>query len=328
MLSQYPKKIKAGDNIRIIAPSLSLSAIDKKRQSTALQRLTQLGLTVSFGKHVFEIDEFDSSSIQSRIADLHEAFLDPSVQAIMPAIGGFNSIQLLMHIDWEIIKSHPKVFCGFSDVSTLHNAIYSQTGLVTYSGPDYAVFGQQLHYTYTRYYFEQCVMNDGPITIRQSPEWSDFLWYINPNDRVRTPNAGLKVINKGIAKGTSMGGNLSTLTLLQGTQFFPDLRNTILFLEDDELTSAVNFDRDLESLLMQPGAEAIKGLVVGRFQSVSNISDDLLKKMLVGKKQLQNIPIIIGADFGHTDPKITFPIGGKATIQATNHKPSITIDAH
>lgn len=328
MVSQYPKKIKAGDTIRIIAPSLSLSAIDKKRQSTALQRLTQLGLTVSFGKHVFEIDEFDSSSIQSRIADLHDAFLDPSVQAIMPAIGGFNSIQLLAHIDWEIIKSHPKVFCGFSDISTLHNAIYSQTGLVTYSGPDYAVFGQQLHYEYTRNYFEQCVMNDGPITIRQSTEWSDFLWYIKPGDRVRVSNNGLKIIHDGVATGTIMGGNLSTLTLLQGTRFFPDLRNTILFLEDDELTSAVNFDRDLESLLMQPGAETIKGLVVGRFQSVSNISDELLKKMLISKQQLQTIPVITGADFGHTDPKITFPIGGTCTIKAINNELSIIIDGH
>ncbi|MBI5356646.1 LD-carboxypeptidase [Candidatus Collierbacteria bacterium] len=105
----YPRKLKAGDEVRIIAPSRSLSIITKRSREIADKRFADLGLKLSFGKHVEEIDDFASTSIQSRIEDLHQAFGDKNVKAIITVIGGFNSNQLLKYIDWDLIKDNPKI---------------------------------------------------------------------------------------------------------------------------------------------------------------------------------------------------------------------------
>ncbi|MBX2901899.1 MAG: hypothetical protein KF775_19795 [Cyclobacteriaceae bacterium] len=80
--------------------------------------------------------------------------------------------------------------------------------------------------------------------------------------------------------------------------------------------TAVTFDRDLQSLIHQPGFEQVKALMIGRFQQSSHMSLDLLKTMVQNKKELKGMPIIANVDFGHTDPMITFPIGGTILIEA------------
>src|SRR3990167_2363671 len=128
----YPEKLRKGDEVRIIAPSRSMAIISEESKKIANQRFSDLGLKLSFGKHVEEKDDFCSSSIASRAEDLHEAFFDKNVKAIITVIGGFNSNQLLKYIDWKIIKDNPKIFCGFSDITILNNAILQKTGLVSY----------------------------------------------------------------------------------------------------------------------------------------------------------------------------------------------------
>ncbi len=138
MEKMYPTKLKTGDEVRIIAPSCSLAIISEDVRQIASKRLADLGFNISFGKHVEENDDFVSSSIQSRIEDFHDAFRDKNVKGVLTVLGGFNSNQLLKYLDWDLIKSNPKVFCGFSDITALHNAIFAKTGLVSYSGPHYS----------------------------------------------------------------------------------------------------------------------------------------------------------------------------------------------
>ena len=116
-------KLKAGDHIRIIAPSRSMAIISQPVQDLATQRLNDLGLSVSYGDHVFEVETQNSGSVAGRVHDLHQAFADPDVDGILTVIGGFNSIQLLSHIDFALIQQNQKVFCGFSDISLLNNAL-------------------------------------------------------------------------------------------------------------------------------------------------------------------------------------------------------------
>lgn len=137
-----PKKIQMGSHIRVIAPSRSLSLLGKETIEVANTRLKNMGFQISFGKYVYESDMFSSTTIEHRFEDLHNAFLDQTVDGILTVIGGFNSNQLLRYIDWEIIKNNPKIFCGYSDITVLNNSIYAMTGLVTYSGPHYSSFGQ------------------------------------------------------------------------------------------------------------------------------------------------------------------------------------------
>jgi len=93
-----PPKLKTGDVVRVIAPASSLSIIDQDVCELANQRLEEMGLKVTVGPHAREVDDFSSSSVESRIADLHEAFEDQNVKAILTAIGGYNSNQLLQFI--------------------------------------------------------------------------------------------------------------------------------------------------------------------------------------------------------------------------------------
>jgi len=312
----FPKKLEKGDLIRVIAPASSLAIISEENRHIANERFAELGLRLSFCKHVEEIDEFCSSSIASRVEDFHDAFADPEVKAIFAVIGGFNSNQLLRYIDWELVKNNPKIFCGYSDITALNNAIFSQTGLVNYSGPGYASFGEKKGFSYTLEYFEKCLFSEDAYEIVPSEEWSDDSWYKDQDHRNFIKNEGPWIINEGFAEGTLLGANLCTFNLLQGTEYFPNLHDSVLFIEDDEETRDVFFDRNLQSLIHQPGFASVKGIVIGRFQQASAISKDTLTRMIKSKKELDAIPVIADVDFGHTQSMITFPIGGEVSLSA------------
>ncbi len=233
MKKVIPSKLHSGDTVRVIALSRSLSIIGEESREIVKNRFDELGLTLTFAKHIEETDNFASSNIQSRIEDLHTAFQDTNVKAIFTVIGGFNSNQLLRYIDWNIIKNNPKIFCGYSDITAMGNAFFTKTGLITYSGPHYSTFGQKLHLDYTLEYFKKCLMADNPFKILSSSKWSDDEWYINQDERKLINNKGYFVIQEGSVEGTVIGGNLCTLNLLQGTEYFPKAEDTILFIEDD-----------------------------------------------------------------------------------------------
>lgn len=324
----FPKKLEKGDLVRVIAPASSLAIISEENRHIANERFEELGLRLSFGKHVEEKDGFDSSSIASRIEDLHSAFSDSEVKAVIAVIGGFNSNQLLRYIDWNIIKNNPKIFCGYSDITALNNALYAKTGLVNYSGPAYASFGEKKGFGYTLEYFEKCLFSEDAYEIMPSQEWSDDSWYKDQENRKFIKNDGPWMINEGSARGTLIGANLCTLNLLQGTEYFPDLNNSILFLEDDDYTQDVLFERDLQSLIHQPGFSGVKGLVIGRFQQESGVSRDILAKIIKTKKELDAIPVVADVDFGHTQSMITFPIGGDVSFSANEGEIKIEILKH
>jgi muramoyltetrapeptide carboxypeptidase LdcA involved in peptidoglycan recycling len=324
----YPEKLKAGDEVRIIAPSRSMSIISKESREIANKRFADLGLKLSFGKHIEESDEFVSSSIKSRIEDFHDAFADKNVKAVLTVIGGFNSSQLLRYLDWDLIKNNPKILCGFSDITALNNAIFAKTGLVSYSGPHYSTFGQELYFDYTLDYFKKCLLLGTPFEIKPSDNWSDDAWYKNQKDRNLIKNNGFLIINEGKASGTILGANLCTFNLLQGTEYFPDLKDSVLFIEDDEESQRHHFDRDLQSLIHLPDFKKVKGIVIGRFQKASEMPDDILIKIIKTKKELDDLPIIANVDFGHTDPKITFPVGGEVNLEVENGKIKLEITKH
>jgi len=273
---------------------------------------------------------FNSSSIESRVQDIHDAFLDKNVKAIITVIGGFNSNQLLKYLDWKIIRNNPKIFCGYSDITILNNAIFQKTGLVTYYGPHYSTFGQELYFDYTLEYFKKCLMQENLLKIIPSTKWSDDEWYIDQQNRKLIKNNGWQIVNEGVAEGTVIGGNLCTFNLLQGTDYFPEVKNSILFLEDDGITgefSTVEFDRSLQSIIHQPQFKNVLGIVIGRFQKVSEMTSRKIEQIIKSKKELERMPVIAGVDFGHTYPIITFPIGGKVKIIA-GKSPQIEFTKH
>ena len=324
-----PEKLKAGDEVRVIAPSRSMKILGEDCISLATERLESLGLKVSFGKHVLEFDpETFSTPIEARIEDLHDAFRDKNVKAILTVIGGFNSNQLLDYIDYDLIKENPKILCGYSDITALSNAIHAKTGLVTYSGSHYSSFGMKKGFEYEFEYFKKMFFQEDEFEVVSSKEWSDDAWFIDQENREFIPNEGMFIINKGKAEGKITGGNLCTLNLLQGTPYMPEIKDRILFLEDDDLAGKlyfVEFDRNFQSIIHMPDFKTVRGIVIGRSQKATEMTKEKWIKLIKGKKELDNIPVIAGADFGHSTPRFDFPIGGEAKLEAIDGKIKLMI---
>ncbi len=323
-----PNKIKRGAHIRVIAPSRGMGLLSDETKSLAINRLKEAGFTVSFGKHTDEFDEFYSSSVVSRVEDLHDAFSDPSVDAILTVIGGYNSNQILDYIDYEVIRQNPKYLCGYSDITVLNNAIFAKTGVVGCNGPHFSSWAIKKGFDYSIEYFEKCCMQGDEYEIKPPLTWSDDPWYLDQEEREFIPTEGFTIIQEGVAEGRIIGGHVRCLACLQGTQYWPSLNNSILLLEEDEEINPRVFDRLLQSLIQLPDFKGVKGVIIGRFQKASDMSEETLKKIIALKPELRGIPIISNVTVGHTMPIATFPIGGTMRIEALGGEPKLIIKYH
>ncbi|WP_421425865.1 S66 family peptidase [Streptococcus suis] len=305
------KKLKKGDHIRVVSPSSSIERIGGfEANLTAKEKLEDLGFKLSFSEHYFENDIFDSAPIASRVVDLEVAFADESVDAILTTIGGFNSNELLPYLDFDLIARHPKIFCGYSDTTALLNAIYAKTGMQTYMGPAYSSFKMDLGQQYQTEAWLKAVTQDSYDLI-PSPEWSSDAWYLPDAPRTFYPTEW-KVYNPGQASGIAIGGNISTLNLLTGTEFAPRPDNYILFLEEAEDDDYLIIARHLTSLLQAyPNPQA---LVFGRFPKETKMTQEILLTILDKHPILKKVPVLYDLDFAHTQPLFTITIGGQVEL--------------
>jgi muramoyltetrapeptide carboxypeptidase LdcA involved in peptidoglycan recycling len=326
---RVPAPLGAGDLVRVIAPSRSLTVLEEgnpigeANSRLAVSRLEGLGLRVSFGANVRINDAWGSSPVATRLEDLHAAFADPEVKAILTVVGGWNGNQLLSHVDWDLVRAHPKHLCGYSDVSALQNAMLARASLQTWSGPHFSTFGMRDGIAYTLEGFRRALFTDESYALEPSPQWSDDAWFHDQDARQFRANPGPRVIQPGVGEGVVVGANLSTWALLFGTSFMPALEGTVVFLE--ALMPPTTFDRVLQSLCHQPGFGAVRGLVIGRFQQGFGVTDDVLAAIVGSKPELRGLPVIAGLDFGHTTPHATFPLGGKARVVADPARPGVEI---
>lgn len=314
--------------IRLITPSLSLNKKDEPKIKKAQEYFKSLGYNLTLGKYVFDKDKtYGCSSIENRVKDLNAAFLDKNVEIILCGNGGYNVNQILPYLDYKIIKENPKIIIGYSDITALLLAIYKKTNLTTYYGPMLSGFSSGN--VYTLECFEKILKNED-FYLTSSREIEDYERIKNKTQKITLKNKGMVVLQKGKARGKMMGGNLCTLNLLQGTPYMPNLKDCVLFLEDDgdDLASEVfnlEFDRNLESLLQSIKGN-IKGIVFGRFQVLSEMTLKKLKKCIKNKAKLKNIPIVAGVDFGHTNPMLTLPLGDFCSLEVTVKKINIKIE--
>ncbi len=306
-------KLQPGDEIRVVAPSRSQAIIWEKTHHHAMNFWKNSGFNLTFSKNCRELDRYQSSSIASRVEDLHEAFRDPNVKMIISSVGGFNANQLLPYLDYDLIAQNPKILCGYSDITILENAIYAKTGLVTYSGPHYCTFGFDGEPEYTRKVFFDCLAKDEPLRITPSKTAKKYT-----------------VLQEGMCEGAVIGGNLCTINLLQGTPYMPNIRDKVLFVEDDNIMGeyfSCEFERNLQSLLQIEGADTVRGIVFGRFEESCGMTLERITD-IIRDKVSTNIPVISGVDFGHIFPIITFPIGGNVRIKASKDDIEIVFNSH
>ncbi len=303
-----PLKLKPGDKVGIISPSEPI--IYKKKFLSGVETLKKLGFRVVLGKNAFEnYSGYMAGSEKERAADLNGMFRNKKIKGIFISHGGFNSNRLLNLIDYELIKKNPKVFMGFSDITVLLNAIYAKTGLVTFHGQNIEYgFSRGLggKYKYTRDYFEKAVMSNKSIgLIKQQQK--------------------LEILRAGKTKGILVGGNLTVLMTLLGTDYEPDWKGKILFWE--ELGETIqDIDFYLTHLRLCRVFDKISGMAIGQFK-VLPLGDDnpdlknqktfSVNKIILDICKNYKFPIIKNIAFGHIYPQVTIPIGVKATIDTS-----------
>lgn len=316
LLYKYMKTyspLQSGDEIRVVAPSQSERPSSKRQYERAKQRLETLDYKVTFGKSIGIIFHQGTARAEDRAADINDAYRDKSVKAVLAMQGGWSTNEVLPYIDWELVKSNPKPLIGFSDITVLLNAIYAKTGNIGYLGPAYHSLGSMNAWQYTLENFDKTLRQDATV-LTKSRYWSVR------KDKKRRKTKSWNILQTGSAEAILLGGNLGTFYLLQGTEYQPDFKSKfILAIEDDDEAgkfTAREFSRRFESILQLPDARKnLQGVIIGRFQPDSKVSETALAS-IVTSKNLGNIPVISGVDFGHTQPLLTLPIGGKIKISA------------
>jgi muramoyltetrapeptide carboxypeptidase LdcA involved in peptidoglycan recycling len=305
------KRLKKGDHIRVVSPSSSIESIGGFEANVAAKKkLEALGFRLSFSEHYFENDIFDSAPIASRVADLEAAFANETVDAILTTIGGFNCNELLPYLDFDLIAQNPKIFCGYSDTTALLNAIYAKTGMQTYMGPAYSSFKMEQGQQYQTTSWLNAVTQD-TYQLTPSLEWSSDAWYLPDAPRTFFQTEW-KVYNPGQASGVAIGGNISTLNLLTGTEFAPRPDKYVLFLEEAEDDDYLIIARHLTALLQTyPNPQAV---VFGRFPKETKLTEEILLTILDKHPILKKVPVLYDLDFAHTQPLFTITIGGQVEI--------------
>ena len=262
------------------------------------------GFKVKFGKYVFEDTLGYGTSPEKRATDINWAFKDDEVKAIMCVKGGEDSNTILDYIDYEMIKKHPKIICGFSDNTSILNAIHEKTGLVTYHGPTFkSLTSWETGYAYKQF-------------IKTFVENTESLIMGEPEDEYTTIQAGQ-------ATEELVGGNLSLFTKLVCGKYAVNVQDKILFLEELGFEAAPEMVNSNIYYLKQNGIfDRIAGLWIGNYEHPSKVSIEKIIKNAIGDEY--KFPIIKSDNFGHIDKKIIIPIGTKAEIN-TNEKIKIKL---
>ena len=327
-----PKTLILGETIAFIAPSSGLSAIFPHRLEKAKEFLEKKGYKVKLYPTTSKIQAYtNAGTIQERVNDLHDAFLDKEVKAIVCSIGGLSANEIIKHIDYDIIKKNPKIFCGYSDISVLHYAINAKTKLVTFYGPcampEFGEYPETLGYTWE---FFQKALTGEIGSIIPSKEWTDELldWSTKEDikrERRMVNNKGFSWLKEGRTEGEIIGGCLSSILQLVGTEYDLDYTNKIFFFEipegqDMAEGEPINFVRSQLFDLKNLGVfDKIKGLIVGRSFRYSDEDRTQFLELIKEVFNEYSFPILANFDIGHTDPMVTIPLGVGVKLDSENN---------
>ena len=330
-----PPRIKQGETIGIISPSAGLAPFAMHRVQNAIRYLKQKGFRVLIGRHALKNDGYVSASIKDRLADLHSMFQNQEVKMIITTIGGNNANQLLPYINYSLIKKHPKIFIGYSDISVLHLALQKKANLATYYGPCLMTqFGEYPHpLKYTVNHFAAAVMANRKISntvIHPSRKWTqEVLDWFKKEDLKRPRktiiNQGFAWLKEGYARGIAWGGTIPSINLLLGTKYWFIPKNAIFFLdipEGKDIFSGLplaEVDAYLTQLESAGVFKAIAGLIIGRPYRYNTKENKIFKKLVKRITKPYNFPILINVDLGHTDPIITFRYGQEVILDSKNN---------
>ncbi len=295
-----PQKLQKGDTIGIIAPASNTD--DFTRIEKGVRYFESLSYKVKLGKSIKKVHGYLAGKDELRLNDIHEMFSDKNIKAIFCVRGGYGSARLLNKIDYNLIRKNPKIFVGYSDITALQMAFLKKCGLVTFAGPMVAVdFWNEVN-SFTEENFWKIVTSEKSSGKIENPK-----------------NQKLKILKKGISEGKLIGGNLSLICSLLGTEFLPSFKNKILLLEE-VAEKPYKIDRMLNQLLLSKNLDEISGIILGDFSDCEET--DISKKTLTLKEVLKDfvdkidVPVISNFAHGHIKSNLTMAFGINYKIDA------------
>lgn len=284
-MSIKPKALRKGDLIGVIAVAGPVTPAEIEPGVTLLE---SRGYQVRLSDALYEKKGYLAGEDRIRLTELERMFREDEVKAVICARGGYGTLRLLERLDFKLIRRHPKIFMGFSDITALLWAFYRKTGLITFHGPMLKSLGADQARNLES--FENLMTAQSPLPLELDQG---------------------TVIRPGRVSGTLLGGNLSLIAHMIGTAFMPDLKGALLFLEDTN-EALYRIDRYLSHLRLSGLLDDLAGIVLGRFEGCEEVEQlpDLFAERLAGL----GIPVCSGLPVGHGAENLALPLGIQATL--------------
>lgn len=330
-----PQKLSIGDTIATISPALGCAGDSKViwKYQLGIERLKELGLNVVAAPNSLKGSSFLASSPEARAEDFMWAFENKTVKAIIANIGGNDSERLLPFISDDLIINNPKIFCGYSDIMTLHLYCY-KLGLQTFYGDNLLtnIAETQTWHPYSKYWFEKCFFDTSVIgNITPSDFWSFSKtdYYDPKNNKQYVKNNGyMKIQGEGVVQGRLFGGHgglfelNKTGIILNDTDF----ENKIFFFEDiPEICNVDYMKRTFDMLGERGWLNRLNGIIIGKMASAENFElyAQAIREVVSNKYGLYKLPIMYGLNFGHTSPIFILPYNALAELDVDSLRFSI-----
>jgi muramoyltetrapeptide carboxypeptidase len=298
-----PPALQPGDTVGIVAPASNVKAAMLDAGCAALR---DLGYKPFYFDSILERDLYFAGSVERRARELEEMFVRDEVRAIICARGGYGSNYLLNSLDLKKIKSNPKIFVGYSDLTSLLTYFTDAAGLVTFHGPmvakDFAAA-------------DGVDLDSWACALSGSSEWALEL------------DSDVKPLVEGSAEGILYGGCLSILVASLGTPYEISTAGTVLFIEDIA-AKPYQIDRMLMQLKLAGKLDEVRGIVFGEMVDCTQNKDQTytLQDVILRVVGDLGVPVAFGLRSGHVSRgNITLPFGVRAVLKITANAVSLEI---
>ena len=275
-----PRALKPGDTIGIAAPA---SPFDRQSFDAGIQVLESMNFNLVIPEGFFDQNGYLAGADQHRADLLNRLFVDPHIDGIICARGGYGAMRILPLLDVDAISSHPKVFVGFSDITVLLGFLVERCGMVAFHGPTVTTLGSADSSTRDR--LQLALSKPAALSLSTT---------------------STHVIRSGSATGRFFCGNLTLLCHLTGTPFQPDLSGVILLIEDRG-EEPYRIDRMLTQMVLAGCFDGLAGLALGAFTDCG--SAEAVHRIVADRLGGLNIPVLAGFDVGHETVNMTLPVG-------------------
>jgi muramoyltetrapeptide carboxypeptidase len=303
-----PPRLKEGDTIALVTPG---SYITQEEKNQSLNNLNELGFSVNYSDHLMKKNGFLAGTDRERANDLNDMFEREDINGIVCARGGYGCARILPYLDYNLIRKNPKPFIGFSDVTAIQYALYKNCGLVSFHGP----VGISSFTRFSKKHFNDVLMNPSQnMELVSSSNGNNYNVY------------GLTTIAAGTAQGEFVGGNLSIVASMVGTEYDIDTSGKIIFLEEF-LEEPYRIDRMLTQMLQAGKFDGAAAVALGVFKMCEPDKNNpafsnsfSLMEVLKDRLSDLNIPVAYGLSFGHVVDKFMLPFGIRAELDADEKK--------